>query len=179
MSTLKELYKSEVIPALIKQYGYTTVMAVPKLEKIVINVGCGDAITNNKAIEESYDEIKTLSGQAPVITKASKSIANFKLRQGMNIGLKVTLRGEKMYHFLQKLIVVVLPRVRDFRGLNGNGCDGRGNYNFGLKEQLVFPEVNFDKVKKVRGMNITIVTTAADDLQCKALLSAFGLPFRK
>ncbi|MDR2827835.1 MAG: 50S ribosomal protein L5 [Acholeplasmatales bacterium] len=179
MSKLKELYKSEITPALIEQFKYKSIMQVPKIEKIVINMGCGDAVQNSKVIDDAFEELKSLSGQQPIITKAKKSISNFKLRENMNIGIKVTLRGEKMYYFLDKLVSIALPRVRDFRGINSNAFDGRGNYTLGIKEQLIFPEINFDKVKKVRGMDIVIVTTASTDAEGKALLSKFGMPFRK
>ncbi len=179
MSRFRDLYKSTIAPELMKEFGYTTIMAVPKLEKIVVNVGVGEAITDAKAIEATFDEVKTLTGQTPVITKAKKSISNFKLREGVSIGVKVTLRGEKMYYFLEKLIVIALPRVRDFRGVNPNSFDGKGNYTLGVKEQIIFPEINFDKIRKIKGMDIVVVTTANTDKEAKALLSGFGMPFRK
>jgi len=179
MSRLKQLYNDTIVPALTKEFGYTSIMAVPKLEKIVVNVGLGDALTDSKAIEATFEEIKSLTGQTPVITKAKKSISNFKLREGVNIGVKVTLRGEKMYYFLEKLIVIALPRVRDFRGVNPNSFDGRGNYTLGVKEQIIFPEINFDKIRKIKGMDIVVVTTASTDNEAKALLKGFGMPFRK
>jgi large subunit ribosomal protein L5 len=154
-------------------------MQVPRLEKIVINMGVGDAVANSKVLDDAVEELTLIAGQKPVITKAKKSIANFKLREGMPIGCKVTLRGERMYEFLDKLVSVSLPRVRDFHGVNPNAFDGRGNYTLGVKEQLIFPEINFDKVKKVRGMDIVIVTTAATDEEGRALLTLMGMPFRK
>ncbi|MDR2867395.1 MAG: 50S ribosomal protein L5 [Acholeplasmatales bacterium] len=179
MSRFKELYKNTITPALIKEFSYSSVMAVPKLEKIVVNVGAGEAITDAKIIDVFAEEIKTLTGQTPIITKAKKSISNFKLREGVSIGVKVTLRGEKMYYFLEKLIVMALPRVRDFRGVNQNSFDGRGNYTLGIREQIIFPEVVFDKIRKIKGMDIVIVTTAKSDKEAKALLQGFGMPFRK
>jgi large subunit ribosomal protein L5 len=179
MSRFKDLYKNTITPELIKTFNYSSVMAVPKLEKIVVNVGAGEAITDSKIIDVFVDEIKTLTGQMPVVTKAKKSISNFKLREGVSIVVKVTLRGEKMYYFLEKLIVMALPRVRDFRGVNQNSFDGRGNYTLGIKEQIIFPEVVFDKIKKIKGMDIVIVTTAKTDKEAKALLTGFGMPFRK
>jgi large subunit ribosomal protein L5 len=179
MSRFKELYGTTIAPALMKEFGYTTIMAVPKLVKIVVNVGVGEAITDSKAIETTFDEVKALTGQTPVITKAKKSIANFKLREGVSIGVKVTLRGERMYYFLEKLIVIALPRVRDFRGVNPNSFDGKGNYTLGVKEQIIFPEINFDKIRKIKGMDIVVVTTANSDKESKALLTGFGMPFRK
>ena len=179
MSRFKDLFGKTIIPSLMKEFNYTTKMAVPKLEKIVVNVGVGEAIQDSKLMDAIFDEVKSFTGQKPVITKAKHSISNFKLRQGVNIGVKVTLRGEKMYYFLEKLIVIALPRVRDFRGVNPNSFDGKGNYSFGVKEQLIFPEVNYDKVRKIKGMDIIIVTTAKTDTEAKALLSGFGMPFRK
>ena len=174
---LKNLYKEEVVPALIKEYGYSSVMQTPKLEKVVINIGVGDATKNSKLLEESVKELTAITGQKPVVTKAKKSIATFKIRQGMSIGCKVTLRGEKMYTFFDKLISVALPRVRDFRGVNPNSFDGRGNYSMGVKEQLIFPEIEYDKVDKIRGMDIIFVTTAKNDEEAKELLKQFGMPF--
>ncbi|MDR1794327.1 MAG: 50S ribosomal protein L5 [Erysipelotrichaceae bacterium] len=179
MNRLVEKYQKEVLPALVKQFSYTSVMQAPKVEKIVVNMGVGDAIANPKALEEAVDELTVLSGQKPVITKAKKSIANFKLREGMSIGCKVTLRGIRMYQFLDKLMNIALPRVRDFRGVSSNAFDGRGNYTLGVREQIIFPEVNYDKVNKVRGMDIVIVTTAKNDEEGRALLQYMGMPFTK
>lgn len=179
MNRLKEKYTKVVVPSLVKQFNYVSVMQAPKVEKIVINMGVGDAIQNAKALEEAVNELTQLAGQKPVITKAKKSIANFKLREGMEIGCKVTLRGAKMYEFLDKLVSVALPRVRDFRGVNSHAFDGRGNYTLGIKEQLIFPEINFDKVNRVRGMDIVIVTTAKNDAEGRALLAELGMPFEK
>jgi len=179
MNRLKEKYTTVVVPALVKEFNYTTVMQAPKLEKVIINIGVGDAITNAKALEEAVAELTAITGQKPVITKAKKSIANFKLREGMEIGCKVTLRGEKMYQFLDKLFNIALPRVRDFRGVSKNAFDGRGNYTLGVKEQLIFPEINFDKVNRVREMDVVIVTTATTIEEGLALLSGLGMPFEK
>ncbi len=176
---LKEKYKNEIAPALAKEFGITNPMAVPKIEKIVINMGVGEAIANAKILETAVEEIRAITGQKPVVTKAKKSIASFKLRQGMNIGTMVTLRGERMYEFLDRLIAVSLPRVRDFRGISPKAFDGRGNYTLGIKEQLIFPEIDFNKVDKTRGMNISIVTTAKTDEQGRTLLKMFGMPFRQ
>jgi large subunit ribosomal protein L5 len=176
---LKEKYQQSVAPQLKEKFGYKNVHQVPKLEKVVINMSVGDAISNSKALDVALQELTTISGQKPVITKAKKSIAAFKLREGMNIGGKVTLRGERMYVFLDKLFNIVLPRIRDFRGLSRKSFDGRGNYNMGLKEQLVFPEINFDKVDKARGMDIVIVTTAKNDEEATAFLERMGLPLQK
>jgi large subunit ribosomal protein L5 len=176
---LKEKYKTDVAPKLKEQFGYKNVHQIPKLDKVVINMSVGDAISNSKALDVAIAELQTISGQKPVITKAKKSIAAFKLREGMNIGGKVTLRGERMYVFLDKLFNIVLPRIRDFRGLSRKSFDGRGNYNMGLKEQLVFPEINFDKVDKARGMDIVIVTTAKNDEEATAFLERMGLPLQK
>jgi len=176
---LREKYQSEVVPKLKERFDYKNPMMIPKLEKVVINMSVGEAIQNSKALEKAVDELTTISGQKPVITKAKKSIAAFKLREGMNIGAKVTLRGERMYVFLDKLFNVVLPRIRDFRGLNRKSFDGRGNYNLGLREQLVFPEINFDKVDKARGMDIVIVTTAKNDEEATEFLTQMGLPLQK
>lgn len=176
---LKEKYKSQVAPQLKEKFGYKNVHQIPKLDKVVINMSVGDAISNSKALDVAIQELTTISGQKPVITKAKKSIAAFKLREGMNIGGKVTLRGERMYVFLDKLFNIVLPRIRDFRGLSRKSFDGRGNYNMGLKEQLVFPEINFDKVDKARGMDIVIVTTAKNDEEATAFLESMGLPLQK
>jgi large subunit ribosomal protein L5 len=179
MSNLKTYYNNVVVAKLMEQFNYSSVMAVPKLEKIVVNIGVGDAVANSKNLDAAVEELAALTGQKPIITKAKKSISNFKLREGMPIGAKVTLRGERMYYFLEKLVSVALPRVRDFRGISGDAFDGRGNYTFGVKEQIIFPEINIDKVSKVRGMDITIVTTAKNDAEAKALLTAFGMPFKK
>jgi len=176
---LREKYQSEVVPKLKERFDYKNPMQIPKLEKVVINMSVGEAIQNSKALEKAVDELTTISGQKPVITKAKKSIAAFKLREGMNIGAKVTLRGERMYVFLDKLFNIVLPRIRDFRGLNRKSFDGRGNYNLGLREQLVFPEINFDKVDKARGMDIVIVTTARNDEEATEFLTQMGLPLQK
>ena len=179
MNRLQEKYTTVVVPALMKEFEYSSVMQAPKLEKVVINMGIGDAIANSKALEEAVAELTQLAGQKPVITKAKKSIANFKLREGMDIGCKVTLRGAKMYEFLDKLMNVALPRVRDFRGVNANAFDGRCNYTLGIKEQLIFPEINFDKVNRVRGMDIVIVTSAKTNAEGRALLKGLGMPFEK
>jgi large subunit ribosomal protein L5 len=176
---LKEKYKSQVAPQLKEKFGYKNVHQIPKFDKVVINMSVGDAISNSKALDVALNELQTISGQKPVITKAKKSIAAFKLREGMNIGGKVTLRGERMYVFLDKLFNIVLPRIRDFRGLSRKSFDGRGNYNMGLREQLVFPEINFDKVDKARGMDIVIVTTAKNDEEATAFLESMGLPLQK
>jgi large subunit ribosomal protein L5 len=174
---LKEKYLSEAVKGLIDKFGYKNVMQVPKLEKVVINMGVGEAVGNSKALDGAVVDMTAISGQKPVVTKAKKSIAAFKLRQGMSIGVKVTLRGERMYYFLDKLINIALPRVRDFRGVNAASFDGRGNYSLGMKEQLIFPEINYDKIDKVRGMDIVIVTTAKTDEEAKALLALLGMPF--
>ena len=172
-------YENEIRAELVKKFGYTSVMQAPKLEKIVINIGVGDAVSNAKALDESVAELTTITGQKPVITKAKKSIANFKLREGTAIGCKVTLRGERMYAFLDKLVSISLPRVRDFRGVNKNAFDGRGNYTLGVKEQLIFPEIDYDKVGKIRGMDIVIVTTANTDEEAYELLKLLGMPFQR
>jgi large subunit ribosomal protein L5 len=172
-------YKSEVVPALVKKYGYTSIMQAPKLEKIVINIGVGDATQNAKALEDSVAELATITGQHPVTTKAKKSIATFKVRQGQGIGCKVTLRGLRMYEFFDKLVSIALPRVRDFRGVSKNAFDGHGNYTLGVKEQLIFPEIDYDKVSKIRGMDIVIVTTAGSDEEAFSFLQLMGMPFRK
>ena len=179
MNRLVEKYQKTVIESLMKQFNYSSVMQCPKIEKVVINMGVGDAIANPKALDEAVAELTQLAGQKPVITKAKKSIANFKLREGMPIGCKVTLRGEHMYEFLDKLFNISLPRVRDFRGVSTTAFDGRGNYTLGVKEQIIFPEINFDKVSKVRGMDIVIVTTDNTDEEAKALLAGMGMPFAK
>jgi large subunit ribosomal protein L5 len=179
MNRLIEKYKGEIMPALQAKFNYTSVMEVPKLEKIVLNIGAGDATQNPKVLDDAVSELAQISGQKPVITRAKKSIANFKLREDMPIGCKVTLRGVRMYEFLDKLVTIALPRVRDFRGVNPKGFDGRGNYTLGVKEQLIFPEINYDKVNKVRGLDVVIVTTANTDQEAYELLKLFGMPFRK
>lgn len=179
MSRMKDYYEQTTKPELMKQFSYTSIMQVPKIDKIVINMGVGDAVANPKALDEAVEELTALSGQKPVVIKAKKSVANFKLREGMPIGTKVTLRGERMYHFLDKLISIGLPRVRDFRGVSKEAFDGRGNFTLGVREQIIFPEVNLDKVKRVRGMDIVIVTTAQTDDEARALLHSLGMPFRR
>lgn len=179
MNRLQEKYQGTVVPALVKKFNYTTVMQCPKIDKVVINLGVGDAIANPKLLDEAVAELTQIAGQKPVITKAKKSIANFKLREGMPIGCKVTLRGVKMYEFLDKLFNISLPRVRDFHGVSATAFDGRGNYTLGVKEQLIFPEINFDKVNKTRGMDIVIVTTANTNDEAKAMLAEMGMPFAK
>jgi large subunit ribosomal protein L5 len=175
---LKERYHKEVAPAIAKEFGIKNPMAVPRLEKIVVNMGMGEAIANAKILDTAADEVRAIVGQKPVITKAKKSIASFKLRQGMPIGVMVTLRGDRMYEFLDRLVSIALPRVRDFRGVSPKAFDGRGNYTIGVREQLIFPEIDFNKVEKMRGMNISIVTTARNDEQARALLKNLGMPFR-
>ncbi|MEF2969042.1 50S ribosomal protein L5 [Paenibacillus sp. M1] len=179
MARLKERFLNEVTPALIQKFNYTTVMQVPKIEKVVINMGVGDAVANSKVLDSAVNDLQLISGQKPVITRAKKSIAGFKLRENMPIGVKVTLRGERMYHFLDKLFNVTLPRVRDFHGVSTKAFDGRGNYTLGVKEQLIFPEIEYDKVEKVRGMDIVIVTTAKSDEESRELLAGLGMPFAK
>lgn len=179
MSRLKETYLNEIVGTMTKKFGYANVMQVPKLNKIVINMGVGEAKENHKILDSAMSDLEIIAGQKPVTTKAKNSIANFKLREGMPIGCKVTLRGEKMYDFADRLINLALPRVRDFRGVNPNAFDGRGNYALGIKEQLIFPEIEFDKVDKVRGMDIIFVTTANTDEEARELLSEFGMPFKK
>ncbi|GEN46918.1 50S ribosomal protein L5 [Alkalibacillus haloalkaliphilus] len=179
MNALKKQYKDEVIPSLMEKFNYDSVMQAPKVEKIVINMGVGDAVQNSKALDNAVEELELISGQKPMITKAKKSIAGFRLREGNPIGAKVTLRGERMYEFLHKLISVSLPRVRDFRGISSKAFDGRGNYTLGVKEQLIFPEINYDRVNKIRGMDIVIVTTADTDEEASELLTQFGMPFRQ
>ena len=179
METLKKLYVEEIVPNLTKKFNYTTKMQVPRLEKIVLNMGVGDATIDAKFLDAAVRDLEAIAGQKPVVTKAKKSIAGFKLREGNKIGCKVTLRGDNMYNFLNKLITIALPRVRDFRGISKNSFDGRGNYTLGIKEQLVFPEVEYDQVIKVRGLDIVIVTTAKTNEEALALLTEFGLPFRK
>ena len=179
MNRLQEKYNNSVKPELINQFNYSSSMEIPRLEKIVVNMGVGAAVSNSKVLDDAVAELQAITGQKPVITKAKKSIASFKLREGMPIGCKVTLRGERMYEFLDKLISISLPRVRDFHGINENAFDGRGNYTLGVKEQLIFPEINFDNIKKLRGMDIVIVTTANTDEEGRALLSLLGMPFYK
>ncbi|MDR0298678.1 MAG: 50S ribosomal protein L5 [Streptococcaceae bacterium] len=176
---LKEKYNNEVVAALTEKFGYTTIMAVPKVDKIVLNMGVGDAVSNSKNLDKAVEELALISGQKPLITKAKKSIAAFRLREGQAIGAKVTLRGERMYEFLDKLVSVSLPRVRDFHGVSNKAFDGRGNYTLGVKEQLIFPEINFDNVDKVRGMDVVIVTTAKSDAEAHELLAQMGMPFAK
>ena len=178
MARLKEVYKKEVVPALIKQFGYKTTMEVPRIEKIVLNMGVGEATADKKLLENASGDMQKISGQKPVTTKAKKAIANFKIREGYPIGCMVTLRQERMYEFLDRLVTIALPRVRDFRGMSGRSFDGRGNYNMGVKEQIIFPEIEYDKIDAIRGMNITITTTAKTDAEAKALLAAFRFPFR-
>ncbi|MGV2942215.1 50S ribosomal protein L5 [Mesobacillus sp. LC4] len=179
MNRLKEKFNNEITPALMSKFNYKSIMEVPKLEKIVINMGVGDAVANAKALDVAVEELATITGQKPVVTRAKKSIAGFRLREGMPIGAKVTLRGERMYEFIDKLISVSLPRVRDFRGISKKSFDGRGNYTLGVKEQLIFPEIDYDKVNKVRGMDIVIVTTANTDEEARELLTQYGMPFQK
>lgn len=178
-SRLVEKYRNEVVPAVTESFGYENVMQVPKLEKIVINIGLGSHKDNPKAVESAVRDLTTITGQKPVVTKARKSIANFKLREGMSVGCKVTLRGEKMYDFFDKLVSISLPRVRDFRGVSSTSFDGRGNYSLGIKEQLIFPEIEYDMVDEIRGMDIVIVTTAETDEESKKLLELMGMPFKK
>lgn len=179
VARLKEKYTSEIVPALVKKYGYTSVMEVPHMEKIVINIGVGDATANSKLLDDAVNDLTVIAGQKPQITKSKKSIASFKLRADQAIGCKVTLRGNRMYEFLDKLITISLPRVRDFRGVNKNAFDGRGNYTLGVKEQLIFPEIDYDKVGKLRGMDIVMVTTAKNDEEAYSLLELLGMPFSK
>lgn len=179
MNILHERYKNEVVPALRKSFGYKNIMQVPRIEKIVVNIGMGEALDNPKALESAVADLTVISGQKPVTTKARKSIANFKLREGRLIGTKVTLRGERMWSFLDRLVNLALPRVRDFRGVSPNAFDGRGNYTLGLRDQLIFPEIEYDKIDKLRGMEVTIVTTAKTDDQARALLQMLGMPFSK
>ncbi len=179
MSRLKEQYNSEIVPAMIKKFGYKNVMEVPKLDKVVINMGVGEAKDNAKVLETAVKDMETIAGQKAVLTRAKNSVANFKIREGMAIGCKVTLRGERMYEFVDRLVNLALPRVRDFRGVNPNAFDGRGNYALGIKEQLIFPEIEYDKVDKVRGMDIIFVTTAKTDEEARELLTLFNMPFQK
>jgi len=178
MARLKERYQKDVAPAIAREFGIENPMAVPRLDKIVLNMGMGEAIANAKVLDVAAEELRAIAGQKPVITRAKKSIASFKLRQGMPIGVMVTLRGEQMYEFFDRLVSIALPRVRDFRGVSPKAFDGRGNYTIGIREQLIFPEIDFNKVDKLRGMNISIVTTARDDDQARSLLKALGMPFR-
>ncbi len=177
MSRMQDKYTGEVAPALMEKFGYKSVMQIPKLEKIVINIGLGEAKENAKALDSAVDDLMAITGQRPVVTKAKKSVAAFKVREGMNIGCKVTLRGKKMYEFLDRLFSVALPRVRDFRGINPDSFDGRGNYSMGIKEQLIFPEIDYDKIDKIRGMDIIVVTTAKTDEEARELLTLMGAPF--
>jgi large subunit ribosomal protein L5 len=179
MGTIKEIYKDECIPALIEEFGYTNTMQIPKLEKIVVNMGLGEAVQNPKIIEGAAEELSKITGQRAVVRKAKKSIATFKLRAGMPIGCCVTLRGDRMFGFLSKLVNIALPRVRDFRGLSSKGFDGRGNFSMGVKEQIIFPEIDYDKIDKIKGLNITIVTSAPTDEEGRSLLRLLGMPFRK
>ena len=179
MSRLKETYQNEIVPAMVKKFGYKNVMQVPKLEKVVLNMGVGEAKENAKILDAAVKDMETITGQKAVITKAKKSVANFKIREGMPIGCKVTLRGEKMDEFVDRLINLALPRVRDFRGVNPNAFDGRGNYALGIKEQLIFPEIEYDKVDKIRGMDVIFVTTAKTDEEARELLAQFNMPFAK
>ena len=179
MARLKEFYNKEVAPALMNKFSYKSVMQIPKLDKIVVNVGAGEAKENSKVIDAIVTDLSAITGQKPLVTRARKSVAKFKIREGMPIGVKVTLRGERMYEFLDRLFNVALPRVRDFRGINANSFDGRGNYNMGLKEQLIFPEIDYDKIDKVRGMDICFVTTANTDEEARELLTLMGAPFAK
>ncbi len=179
MPRLKDLYKKDIAPALMKKFEYKSVMQIPKFDKVVINVGCGDARDNSKVIDAISADLAAITGQKPVVCNAKKSVANFKLREGMPIGVKVTLRGDRMYEFIDRLFSVALPRVRDFRGINPNSFDGRGNYSMGVKEQLIFPEIDYDKIDKVRGMDITFITTANTDEEARELLTLMGAPFAK
>src|SRR5690625_4940047 len=179
MNALQVEYKEKALPSMMEKFNYKSVMEVPKIEKIVINMGVGDAVQNSRALDNAVEELSLISGQHPVVTRAKKSIAGFRLREGMPVGAKVTLRGERMYEFLQKLIHVSLPRVRDFRGVSNKSFDGRGNYTLGIKEQLIFPEIDYDKVSKIRGMDIVIVTTSNTDEEAHELLAQLGMPFQK
>jgi large subunit ribosomal protein L5 len=179
MSRLKKRYNEEIVPKLLKDNNYPSVMAVPKVEKVTVNIGVGEAIQNAKTLDAAVEDLRVITGQQPVITRARKSISNFKLRQGMAIGCRVTLRRERMYEFLDRLMNVAIPRVRDFRGISTKSCDGRGNFNIGIKEQLIFPEIDYDKIDKVRGMSIAVTTTAKTDAECIQLLRELGMPFRK
>lgn len=178
MSRFQKKYLEEVVPALTKEFGYKTTMEVPRITKITLNMGVGDAVTDKKLVDHAVEDLTKISGQKPVVTKTRKAIANFKIRENMPIGCMVTLRGERMYEFLDRLVTIAFPRVRDFRGVNARAFDGRGNYNIGLKEQIIFPEIEYDKIDKLRGLNISITTTAKTDKEAKALLGAFKFPFR-
>lgn len=179
MARLKEIYKETVVPELMKEFNYNNIMQVPRIEKIVVNMGLGEAVQDAKVLDHSVEELMAITGQRPVITKAKKSISNFKLRAGMQIGCKVTMRSDRMYEFFDRLINVALPRIRDFKGISDRGFDGRGNYSLGIKEQIIFPEINYDKIYKIRGMGIVIATSARTDEEGKALLRLLGVPFRK
>jgi large subunit ribosomal protein L5 len=179
MNRLQEQYKAKIALALMEKFNYTSIMQAPKISKIVVNIGAGDAVQNPKVLDDAVSELAQITGQKPLVTRAKKSIASFKLREGMPIGCKVTLRGERMFDFFDKLVTIALPRVRDFRGVNPKGFDGRGNYTLGVKEQLIFPEINYDNVNKIRGMDIVIVTTANTDQEAYELLKQFGMPFRR
>lgn len=179
MPRLKDTYKNEIIPAMMQKFNYKSVMEVPRLEKVVINMGLGDAKDDSKAREAALEDLATISGQKPIVTKARKSVANFKVREGMLVGAKVTIRGDRMYEFVDKLISIAIPRIRDFRGVPANSFDGRGNYALGIREQLVFPEIDFDKVQKIRGMDVIIVTSAKTDEEARELLAFMGMPFIK
>lgn len=177
MSRLNDLYKETIVPQLMKEFGYENIHSVPRIEKIVINMGLGEAVQDSKKVAVAVDELAAITGQKPVVTKAKKSIATFKLREGMNIGAKVTLRRERMYEFLDRFVTIALPRIRDFRGISGKSFDGNGNYAMGIKEQIIFPEINYDKIENIRGMDIVFVTTAKTDKEAKSLLKAFNMPF--
>ncbi len=179
VNRLKNKYKTEIVPALVSEFGYKNINEVPKLDKIVLNMGLGDVKDNSKSFNLAVEELEAIAGQKPVVTKAKKSVANFKLREGQKIGAKVTLRGTRMYEFLDKFIAIALPRVRDFRGLNPNAFDGRGNYAYGVKEQLIFPEIVYDKIEKIRGFDVCFITTANTDNEARSLLSKLGMPFKK
>lgn len=179
MSRMQEIYTKEIVPAMVSKFGYKNIMEVPKLNKIVVNMGVGEAKDNSKVLDSAVKDMETITGQKAIVTKARKSVANFKLREGMSIGCKTTLRGVRMYEFADRLITLALPRVRDFRGVNPNSFDGRGNFSLGIKEQLIFPEIEYDKVDKVRGMDVIFVTTAKTDEEARELLRLFGMPFRK
>ncbi|PKR76585.1 50S ribosomal protein L5 [Halalkalibacillus sediminis] len=179
MNALKQKYNEEIVPSLVNKFEYNSVMQAPRIEKVVINMGVGDAVSNSKSLDNAVEELSLISGQKPTVTRAKKSIAGFRLREGMPIGTKVTLRGERMYEFLEKLIAVSLPRVRDFRGISSKAFDGRGNYTLGVKEQLIFPEIDYDQVNKVRGMDVVIVTTADTDEEGRELLAQMGMPFKQ
>ncbi len=178
MARLQTVYREKIVPELIKKFGYASTMQVPRITKVTLNMGVGEAVNDKKNIDMSVADLTKIAGQKPVVTKARKAIANFKIRQGLAIGCMVTLRGQRMYEFLDRLVTIALPRVRDFRGVSGRAFDGRGNYNIGLKEQIIFPEIEYDKIDKLRGMNISITTTAKSDEEAKALLAAFRFPFR-